>query len=166
VTAPGWAENFDCPLGSEVPSVWGPEPYSWSADLGSGYFVGRARVDMVGARRIVLVEDFTFVEAMEDGSHRRWYVPADAVCDGSSIPWLMQRWMGSPLVGLHRFGSIPHDYYCITKTRSSADVHRMYLKACRASADPLAWFHGNGVIFGGTRVGTFFGGVRFKGRAE
>jgi hypothetical protein len=144
---------WECPLGSEVPWIPGPEPYSWTADESAGYFVGRARVDMIGARRVKLVEDFAFVEALEGGGWRRWPVPAGVVCDGSSIPWLLQRWMGSPFDGLHRFASIPHDYYCIKKDFSAYDTHRMYLMGCRASADPQAWFHGNGVILGGPRRG-------------
>lgn len=142
----------ETPLGSEVPAIEGPGPGSWTANRDAGYFVGRVRTDWVGARRVRLVEDFLFVGP--DGYH--WHARAGDVCDGSSIPWLLQRYMGSPFVGLHRFASVIHDRACIERIRPSAHVHHMYLNACLAAGEPKAWWLGQGVIYGGPR----FRGIR------
>lgn len=140
-------EFFEHPLGSEVVAVPGPEPDSWSADLSAGYFVGRLRVELVGARRVILLEDFAFV----DRYSVRWEAKAGAMLDGSSIPWLIQRWMGSPWVGFHRFASVPHDVFCVEKTRPSSQVHRMYYNACLAAGEPKAWWLYHGIRLGGPR---------------
>jgi len=139
------------PLGSEVPTLAGPEPESFSADLGAGYFVGSLQVELFGARRVQLLTDFAFVEGPEGILGRRWEAQAGTVGDGSSIPWLLQRWVGSPLVGLHRFASVVHDVACIRKARRYQDVHRMYYLACLAAGEPLAWWLGHGVMWGGPR---------------
>lgn len=143
--------NFLCPLGSEVVWVHGPEPNSFTADEAAGYFLGRAQLDLVGARGAILLCDFTFV----DSFGVRWEAPTGAMLDGSSIPWLIQRWMGSPWVGLHRFASIPHDVYCASKERPSKKIHYMYYDACRAAGEQKAW-----TMYQGIR----FGGPDFKGR--
>lgn len=135
------------PLGSDAEVIAGPEHGSYTADRGAGYFVGDLDIRLVGARRFQLLADFTFVGP--DGT--RWEAKAGDVCDGSSIPWLLQRWVGSPLVGLHRFASVIHDRACITKDRPYQEVHRAYYLACRAAGEPLAWLLGQGVRWGGPR---------------
>lgn len=135
------------PLGSEVVAIPGPEPNSWSADLSAGYFIGDVDLRLVGARRAILLADFTFV----DGNGVRWEAKAGDEVDGSSIPWLIQRWMGSPWVGLHRFASVTHDVYCVSKQRPSEMVHKMYYDACRAASEPKAWWLYHGILLGGPK---------------
>lgn len=139
--------NFSHPLGSEVVAVAGPEPNSWSADLGAGYFIGELDVRLVGARRAVLLSDFTFV----DSFGVRWEARRGDMLDGSSIPWYVQLIVGSPWVGLHRFASGPHDVFCVKKERPSAQVHRMYYDACRAAGEGRAWWLYAGIRLGGPR---------------
>ena len=139
--------NHIHPLGSEVVAIAGPEHNSWTADLCSGYFVGEVDCRFYGSRRIILLSDFTFV----DSTGHRWFAPRGSVCDGSSIPWLIQRWMGSPLVGLHRFASVVHDVACVEKKMPSTLVHKMYRDACRAAGESKAWALYQGVRFGGPK---------------
>ena len=142
---------LDSPLGSEVVAIRGPEPDSWTANLEAGYFVGNVRNEWIGARRIRLLDDFAFVENLGDGKWHRWEALAGDVCDGSSIPWLLQRWAGSPFVGLHRFPSVPHDRACVERTMPSWRVHRMYLKGCLAAGQPYAKVYGRAVILSGPK---------------
>lgn len=135
------------PLGSGVVAIAGPEAYSYTADASAGYFVGRLKVELVGERLVQLLEPFAFVEA----NGRRWEAQPGNECDGSSIPWLLQRWMGSPLVGLHRFAAVLHDRECILKRQPYQDVHRMYYLACRAAGERKAWLLYQGVKWGGPR---------------
>lgn len=129
VTTGAHDPDFVCPLGSEVVWIHGPEPNSWTADESAGYFVGRLVLMPFGERRMIVLEDFAFV----DSRGLRWEVKAGAVVDGSSIPWLLQRWLGSPWVGLHRFGSSIHDDACVRKSMPYQLVHSMYHDACRAA---------------------------------
>lgn len=126
-------------LGSEVVCLAGPEPGSWSADLSAGYFIGKLQLEPVGARSMIVLQDFWFI----DSRGMRWVVRAGDQVDGSSIPWLCQRWMGSPWVGLHRFGSAVHDRACVEKKMPYRLVHEMYHDGCRAAgtwnADQLFW---------------------------
>lgn len=144
---------IECPLGSEVVWIPGPEPGSWTADEDAGYFVGWLILKPYGARRMIVVEDFVFV----DSRGIRWVVMAGDVVDGSSIPWFVQLAMGSPWVGLHRFASAIHDRACVEKKMRSSLVHSMYHDGCRAAG---AW--NANALYQGVR----FGGPRFKGRAR
>ncbi len=139
--------NVEDVLGSEIVAIAGPEPNSWTADESSGYFIGDVECRFLGSRRIVLLKEFTFV----DSRGHRWIAPTDSICDGSSIPWLLQRWMGSPLVGLHRYASVIHDVACVQKKMPSVLVHKMYGEACKAAGEPKAWFLYQGVKFGGPK---------------
>lgn len=135
------------PLGSDVVAIAGPEPDSYTADRSAGYFVGKLQIELVGPRGFVLLAPFAFVEA----NGRRWECKAGDQGDGSSIPWLLQRWVGSPLVGLHRFASVIHDRACVEKARPYEVVHHAYYLACRAAGERKAWALGQGVKWGGPR---------------
>lgn len=77
-------------------------------------------------RRVRLLEDFSFT----DSKGHLWHVPKGTVCDGSSIPRFLWSIIGSPFVGKHRFASIVHDHFCVTKSMPHKQVHRMYFEAC------------------------------------
>jgi hypothetical protein len=62
-----------------------------------------------------------------------WPVPVDAWLDGASIPRAFWTIIGGPFEGKYRSASIVHDHYCITKTRSWRDTHRMFHDAMRCS---------------------------------
>jgi hypothetical protein len=90
-------------------------------------FSGLPKVEWLeNGRDVRLLEDFIFT----DKNGKEWRVPKGTVCDGSSIPRIFWFFAGSPFVGLHRFASIPHDYYCVIKTEPSDEVHKMYQEAC------------------------------------
>lgn len=91
-------------------------------------FIGKVKFELLlnEAREVVLTEDFCFV----DSNGVEWLAPRDSILDGSSIPRILWPFAGSPFVGLHRVGSIPHDVYCKTKSRSHKRVHQMYEDAC------------------------------------
>ena len=78
-------------------------------------------------RKMRLVSEFSFID--ENGVC--WTAPKKSIIDGSSIPRLFWRVIGSPFVGLHRRASIIHDVYCVTKSRPHSEVHRMYYDAIR-----------------------------------
>ena len=62
-----------------------------------------------------------------------WPVPVDAWLDGASIPRAFWTIIGGPFEGKYRAASIVHDHYCITKTRTWRDTHRMFHDAMRCS---------------------------------
>jgi hypothetical protein len=67
--------------------------------------------------------------ARPDGSD--WPVPTGAWLDGASIPRALWTLIGGPFEGRYRNASIVHDHYCIIKSRSWRDVHRMFYEAMR-----------------------------------
>jgi len=77
------------------------------------------------SRKMRLIEPVMFV----DGNGLTWSADAGDIIDGASIPRLFWRATGSPFVGRFRRASVIHDVYCVTKTRPSADVHRMFAEA-------------------------------------
>lgn len=91
-------------------------------------FIGKARWEAPfnEPRKVITTENFAFV----DSTNFEWFVPEGTVIDGSSIPRFLWPVIGSPFVGLHRLASIPHDLFCVTKSRPHKDVHRMYYEAC------------------------------------
>lgn len=60
-----------------------------------------------------------------------WAVPEGAWLDGASIPRPLWSIIGGPYEGKYRTASIVHDHYCIIKTRSWRDTHRMFHDAMR-----------------------------------
>jgi hypothetical protein len=62
-----------------------------------------------------------------------WPVPVDAWLDGASIPRAFWTIIGGPFEGKYRAASIVHDHYCITRTRTWRDTHRMFHDAMRCS---------------------------------
>ena len=83
-------------------------------------------------RKVKLAKSFAFT----DRSGNEWHVPKGAIVDGSSIPRIFWRVVGSPFVGKHRNASIPHDYFCKLKEKSGRthhEVHQMYYEACLSS---------------------------------
>jgi hypothetical protein len=135
------------PLGSEVVCISGPEPGSWTADLDAGYFIGRLKLELIGSRRAIALAPFAFV----DSRGLRWELKEGDMLDGSSIPWLLQRWLGGPWEGLHRFASSLHDRGCVEKKRRSELVHLMYYDGCRAAGESKALLLYWGITIGGPR---------------
>lgn len=62
-----------------------------------------------------------------------WPVPTGAWLDGASIPRPLWSLVGGPYEGKYRNASIIHDHYCITRSKSWRDVHRMFHDAMRCS---------------------------------
>lgn len=73
-------------------------------------------------REMVLLEGLTFV----DPAGEAWPVPSGARIDGASIPRVLWALIGSPFTGLYRRASVPHDYYCVVRTRPWRAVHKMF----------------------------------------
>lgn len=94
-------------------SLWKKLKANWSGKYG---------------RKMVLVEDFSFV----DSYGVLWTAFEGDVVDGSSIPRSLWVAISSPFVGLHRRPSVIHDVYCVNKTRPHKQVHQMYEDACIA----------------------------------
>ncbi len=76
----------------------------------------------IDGRHMELLGPFEFVQS----SGRRWPVPAGTIVDGASIPQVFWSIIGGPFEGQYRAPSVIHDYYCDTRTRKYADVHRIF----------------------------------------
>ena len=72
-----------------------------------------------------LTEPFAF----RDTAGTVWQVPAGAIVNGASIPRALWTLVGPPFVGDYRRASVVHDYFCLTKSRPSREVHRMFYEA-------------------------------------
>lgn len=70
--------------------------------------------------------------AFEDAAGLVWSVKRGAVIDGASIPKIFWTSFGSPFVGDYRRASVVHDWFCETRTRTSAATHHMFFEACVA----------------------------------
>ncbi|WP_286269519.1 DUF1353 domain-containing protein [Thalassotalea hakodatensis] len=92
-------------------------------------FSGQPLTRWLPERKVQLLEDFTFI----DKQGVIWVAPKGSIVDGSSIPRWLWFFIGSPFVGKHRYASIVHDVYCVTRSRPHKDVHKMYYEACRAN---------------------------------
>lgn len=62
-----------------------------------------------------------------------WPVPVGAWLDGASIPRPLWSVIGGPFEGKYRNASIVHDHYCITRSRTWRETHRMFHDAMRCS---------------------------------
>ncbi len=80
-------------------------------------------------RLMRLLEALTYTGA--DGV--MWPVPAGIEVDGASIPRPLWSLIGGPFEGPYRDASIVHDHYCVVRTRSWRDTHRMFHDAMRCS---------------------------------
>ena len=97
------------------------------------FFSGLPKTEWLeDGRTIRMLEDFIFT----DQNGVEWVAQENDEPDGSSIPWGLWSFIGSPFVGKHRFGSIPHDKYCKLGKKSGRthkQVHKMYFDACICS---------------------------------
>lgn len=97
----------------------------------AGQFVGEVEVRWLstpGPDRVMeLMSDFAYV----DPAGKRWDVPAGAKIDGASIPQVFWTAFGPPFVGDYRRASVVHDHYCVVRTETDTDTHRMFRDACR-----------------------------------
>lgn len=64
-----------------------------------------------------------------------WPVPAGVELDGASIPRILWSLIGGPFEGRYRNASIVHDHYCVVRTRSWQDTHRVFYDAMRSSGE-------------------------------
>lgn len=65
-----------------------------------------------------------------DQNGKRWNVPKNTVVDGASIPKAFWTIVGGPYEGKYRNASVVHDHYCVIKTETWQDVHKMFYNAC------------------------------------
>lgn len=103
-----------------------------------GKFRGRVVAEWLpDGRAMKLVQAFAFTDA--EGNE--WVVPADVVVDGASIPRVFWSVIGGPFEGNYRDASVIHDYYCVVRTRPSAQVHRVFHHAMLAAGvkEQKAW---------------------------
>jgi hypothetical protein len=96
-----------------------------------------------------LLRDFWFV----DGNGKMWTAPEGSVIDGASIPRFFWRAVGGPFSGRYREPSVIHDVYCVTRTESHEDVHRMFHEAmlCNGVGEKKAWSMYKGVRWFGPK---------------
>ena len=64
-----------------------------------------------------------------------WPVPKDIELDGASIPRFLWSLIGGPFEGRYRDASIVHDHYCVVRTRSWQDTHRVFYDAMLSSGE-------------------------------
>lgn len=88
------------------------------------HFVGRVVAAWLeDGRKMRLVEDFSYV----DKNGVTWVAPKGSVIDGASIPtWLWGESNGSPYCGWFRDASVIHDVYCVKRSRTWQETHRVF----------------------------------------
>jgi hypothetical protein len=102
-----------------------------------GYFEGTVITEWLrhadDDRLMRLVEDFTFYERLEDGSHRAWTASANRKIDGATIPDSFWTIVGPPFVGDYRRASVIHDIACDDQGPgySSEEAHLAFYRAMR-----------------------------------
>jgi Protein of unknown function (DUF1353) len=99
-----------------------PEAFAQSCRFNTNEPIVRLLDD---GRRVRLMERYEFV----DPNGRSWPVPSETVVDGASIPQIFWSVIGGPWEGRYRGASIVHDYYCVTRSRKSPEVHAMFRDA-------------------------------------
>jgi hypothetical protein len=118
---------------------WHAEPAAARATTRSAARFGRydgspPQVVLLPDGRLVrLLAALTYLQA--DGT--RWPVPAGVELDGASIPRFLWSLIGGPFEGRYRDASIIHDHYCVVRTRSWRDTHRMFYDAMRSSGESM-----------------------------
>lgn len=88
-------------------------------------------------RDMELAEPFEFISK----DCRRWPVPKGTKINGASIPQIFWSLIGGPYERQYRDASVIHDFYCVSRTRRSEDVHRVFHEAMLVSKvrSSLAW---------------------------
>lgn len=94
--------------------------------MNGGRFNGRCAVSFLpDGRRVQLLEAFGYV----DPAGLEWFVPAEAIVDGASIPRALWSLTGGPFEGRYRDASVVHDWYCDRRNRPWRAVHRVFFHA-------------------------------------
>jgi hypothetical protein len=90
------------------------------------YYNNTVKVEWLeNGREMILLEGVGFY----DKKHTLWHAPEGSIIDGASIPRFFWRAIGSPFVGKYRRASVMHDVYCVKRTYSHEDVHKMFYDA-------------------------------------
>jgi hypothetical protein len=93
-------------------------------------FVGTLQMQTLqDGRMYTTLAEISFVDSMG----KTWTVPRGARLTGASIPAVAWSVLGSPFEGKSRVPAVFHEYYVITRTRSSSEVNRMFYEALLAS---------------------------------
>lgn len=95
-----------------------------------GYFIGTPKTIWAkNDQYMILLEDFSYI----DPDEKTWTAKYGTVIDGASIPRIFWTVVGSPYTGKYRTGAIVHDAYCMSRSETWRDTHRMFYNACRSS---------------------------------
>ena len=109
-------------------SIWGTQNTIAKEDAPRGDFLTNLDTRFLdNGRDVEILTPFVY----QDPKNRIWTVPKGSVVNGSSIPprlWGILR--QSPFVGLHRYASVIHDFYCKTEEYPWRITHRVYFDAC------------------------------------
>jgi len=120
---------------------------------GVGRYIGKiVWTPLPDGRLMELIENFGFIDPLG----LEWPVPSGTRVDGASIPQPLWSIVGSPFTGQYRDASVVHDYYCDTRIRHWAAVHRVFYDAMIVSGVGLARakIMYAAVYFGGPRWST------------
>jgi hypothetical protein len=96
-----------------------------SSKGGAGYIGKLILTPLEDGVHMELVDKFGF----RDKTGLDWMVPEGTRVDGASIPQALWSIVGSPFTGKYRDASVIHDFYCDTRLRPWADVHRVFYEA-------------------------------------
>lgn len=86
------------------------------------------RWDPPPSREMTLLSPISF----KDIHGETWSVPAGSKTDGASIPRVFWSVIGGPFDGPHRDAAVIHDYFCVVRTHSWKDTHRVFYEAMLA----------------------------------
>lgn len=112
-------------------------------------FIGEVDLrELEDGRKMKLLSNFSFL----DNNLKYWFAPEGIIVDGASIPRVFWR-LTPPFVGKYRRASVLHDHYCIIKTESYSDTHKMFYEAmlCDGVNKMLAYTMYKAVLWFGPR---------------
>jgi hypothetical protein len=110
------------PLALLIAVGWMPESCNSS---GGGRFEGELKFHWVTEGTMELLAPYAYIDA--DG--KRWDARLPLQTDGASIPSVFWSVVGSPFTGDYLPAAVVHDWYCVHRTESWEDVHRMFYQA-------------------------------------
>lgn len=76
----------------------------------------------LSSRQKKLVDDFI----VRDKRGVKWKAPKGMKTDGKSVPKSLTPVIGDPFEGVTEPAAVIHDAYCVTKSRSQKDTHRIF----------------------------------------
>lgn len=79
-----------------------------------------------GTNEDVNIERLVQAFVVIDKRGKRWVAPEGMRTDGASIPEALEPIVGDPFAGVTKPAAVIHDHYCVIKSRSQKETHRIF----------------------------------------